>query len=69
MLVSKVKQLMEEKGFTIKQLVKTTGLAEETVMRARRGGGTGQLGSCTLVTLEIMANALGVKVKDLFEEV
>ena len=68
MLVSKVKQVMEQRGFTIKQLVKTTGLAEETIMRARRGGGTGQLGSCTLQTLEIMANALGVKVKDLFEE-
>jgi transcriptional regulator with XRE-family HTH domain len=69
MLVSKVKKVMEQKGFTIKQLVKTTGLAEETIMRARRGGSTGQLGSCTLLTLEIMANALGVKVKDLFEEV
>ncbi|MGA2937490.1 MAG: helix-turn-helix transcriptional regulator [Syntrophobacteraceae bacterium] len=69
MLVSRVKQVMEARGFTIKQLVEASGLAEETIMRARRGGGTGQLGSCTLQTLEIMANALGVKVKDLFEEV
>ncbi|MFZ2447514.1 MAG: helix-turn-helix transcriptional regulator [Syntrophobacteraceae bacterium] len=69
MLISRVKSVMEEKRFTIKQLVKATGLAEETIMRARRGGGLGQLGSCTLLTLETIAQALGVKVKDLFDEI
>ncbi len=68
MLISRVKAVMEQRSITIKHLVQTSGLAEETIMRARRGGGQGQLGSCTLLTLETMANALGVKIKDLFEE-
>lgn len=68
MIVSKLKQVMEEKGVSIRRLVRESGLCEETVLRGRRGGGQGQLGSCTLLTLEIMANALGVKIKDLFDE-
>lgn len=69
MIVSKVKKIMEEKGVTLKQLVQMTGLAEETIMRTRRGGGRKQLASCQLMTLEIIAKALGVKIKDLFDEV
>lgn len=69
MIVSNVKKVMKEKGVTLKQLVRETGLAEETIMRSRRGGGIGQLASCQLMTLEIIAKALGVKIKDLFDEV
>jgi DNA-binding Xre family transcriptional regulator len=59
---------MEERGVSIVKLMDMTGLANETIQRARRGGGPGQLGSCTLLTLESIALALNVKVKDLFEE-
>lgn len=38
-------------------------------MRACRGGWPGQLGSCTLFTLETMARILDVTIKDLFDEV
>lgn len=68
MLVSHVKRIMEEKGVSIAKLMDMTGFANETIQRARRGGGPGQLGSCSLLTLETMAKALGVRVKDLFEE-
>ncbi len=69
MILSKVKEVMVERGFSIQRLVDESGLSEMTIVRARRGGGQDQLGSCKLVTLEIIAKALGVKVKDLFEEV
>jgi len=69
LIISNVRKIMEEKRVTIKQLVQMTGLAEETIMRARRGGGRQQLGSCTLLTLEAIAKALGVSIKDLFDEV
>ena len=69
MIVSHVKRIMEARHVSIVKLMEMTGLANETIQRARRGGGPGQLGSCTLLTLETMAKALGVKVKDLFEEV
>jgi DNA-binding Xre family transcriptional regulator len=68
MLVSHVKRMMEERGVSITKLMELTGLANETIQRARRGGGPGQLGSCTLLTLETIAKALKVKIRDLFEE-
>lgn len=68
MLISHVKDIMAGKGVSIYELNRATGLSIETIQRARRGGGRGQLGSCSLLTLEAMAKALGVKIKDLFEE-
>lgn len=68
MIISHVKRIMDEKHISIAKLMDMTGLANETIQRARRGGGPGQLGSCTVLTLETIAKALGVKVKDLFEE-
>jgi DNA-binding Xre family transcriptional regulator len=45
-------------------MAEKTGLALETIMRAR-----GQMiGRCTLDTLATIAGALGCRVKDLFEE-
>ena len=69
MLVSHVKRIMEERGISITKLMELTGLANETIQRARRGGGPGQLGSCSLLTLEAIARALDVRICDLFEEV
>lgn len=64
MITSKVKKAMEEKGMTVRGLAEKTGLALETIMRARGD----MIGRCTLDTLATIATALGVKVKDLFEE-
>ncbi len=52
MIHSNLKKIMEEKGFSIAKFMNATGLANETIQRARRGGGQGQLGSCILLTLE-----------------
>jgi len=64
MIESNVKELMEEKGVSIRKLVQVTGLSSGTVHRAR-----GDLvEKCTLNTLERIANVLGVRVKDLFSQ-
>ena len=64
MITSRVKEVMEGQGVTMRELVKRTGLSMQTVNRARGD----LIGRCTLDTLATMATALGVKVKDLFEE-
>ena len=64
MITSKVKDAMEERGVTVRGLAEKTGLALETIMRARGD----LIGRCTLDTLRVIATAMGVKVKDLFGE-
>jgi len=64
MIRSNLKELMEKKGVTLKRMVEDTGLAEMTLIRARRD----QIGRCRLDTLVIMAKYLGCTVNDLFEE-
>jgi len=64
MIASQLKEIMEDQGVTMRELVSRTGLSMQTVNRAR-----GQMiGRCTLNTLATIAAALGVKAKDLFEE-
>ena len=62
MIQSNVKDLMEKKGVTLKQMVKDTGLAEMTLIRARRE----QIGACRLDTLLTIADYLDCKIEDLF---
>ena len=62
MIQSNIKDLMEKKGVTLKQMVKDTGLAEMTLIRARRE----QIGACRLDTLLIIAEYLNCKIEDLF---
>ena len=62
MIQSNVKTLMERKGITLKQMVKDTGLAEMTLIRARRE----QIGACRLDTLLMIADYLECKIEDLF---
>ena len=62
MIRSNVKNLMEKKGVTLKQMVKDTGLAEMTLIRARRE----QIGACRLDTLLLIAEYLECKIEDLF---
>ena len=64
MIVSNLKILMKEKNITVRALQERTGRALETLQRARGP----LIRECRLSTLEAIAGALGVKVKDLFEE-
>ena len=65
MIVSNLKILMKEKNVTVRALQDQTGRALETLQRARGP----LIRECRLSTLEAIAGALGVKVKDLFQEV
>ena len=64
MLRSNLKLLMEQRGITLRQMVEDTGLAEMTLIRARRG----QIGACRLDTLVSIASYLGCTVNDLFSQ-
>jgi len=64
MITSNVKKIMEEQKVTIRSMIEKTGLADVTILRARRG----QIAQCKLETLESIANCLKCKIKDLFEE-
>ena len=64
MIVSKVRQMMESKKITIRRMMWDTGLANETILRARGK----EIRQCHLHTLEIMAQYLACKIKDLFDE-
>ena len=55
---------MKEKGKTILALADEARLAKQSIDRARGP----LIRECRLSTLEAIAGALGVKVKDLFEE-
>lgn len=61
---SNVKKIMENKGVTILALAETTKLSDRLIKRAR----TDQIRKCTLETLGIIADGLGVRAKDLFDE-
>jgi DNA-binding Xre family transcriptional regulator len=61
---SAIREIMELKGVTVRGLADLTGLSTRTVMFARGP----QILQCRLETLVAIATALGVRVKDLFEE-
>lgn len=63
---SNVRQIMEEKGFTLRKLEDKTGLTHVTILNARSDE---KIQNCRLNTLQIIAAALRVDVKELFEEV
>jgi DNA-binding Xre family transcriptional regulator len=64
MITSNVKEIMENSGITIRGMIEKTGLSDTTILRARRS----QISLCRLNTLEIIANCLNCKIKDLFSE-
>ena len=64
MIRSNLKEIMEKQGVTIKRMVNDTGLAEMTLIRARRE----QIAQCRLETLVIITKYLGCTVNDLFSE-
>ena len=61
---SNVKKIMENNGVTIMALAESTKLSDRLIKRAR----TEQIRKCTLETLGIIADGVGVKTKDLYEE-
>ena len=65
MISSNIKMIMQRKKCSIIHLSSMASLAPQTVERARGP----LIRECRLSTLEAIAGALGVKVKDLFEEV
>lgn len=64
MFVSNVKKIMEERGITYARLEAVTGLSSQTITRAR----SPRIREMSLETLETIAHALGVSVKELFDE-
>ena len=63
-LTSNVKQIMEDRKISIRTMVEHTGLSNMTILNARR-----RISKCRMSTLEIIAEYLKCKVKDLFDEV
>ncbi len=64
MIKSNVKELMEAKGVTYVMLEEKTKLSSQTITRARGD----MIRECRLSTLELIAKALDVKIRDLFSE-
>ena len=64
MVISNIRQIMESKNVTVRHMMEDSGLANETILRARGE----QIAQCRLETLERIAKCLGCKTKDLYEE-
>ena len=64
MIKSQVKKIMLEKNVTMAQLATDAGIAVETIRRARGN----EIRLCRLETLDAIARALHVKIKDLYKE-
>lgn len=60
-----VKDVMEKQGVTLRNLEDATGLTHVTILHARSNE---RILKCKLQTLVTIAAALGVAVKDLFDE-
>ena len=66
MFSSKVRELMDKKNKTIRDISEATGLSVGTVHRATQDS---TIGACQLNTLSKIGGALGVKTKRLYDEV
>lgn len=63
--ISKVASVMKEKGITYDELQFLTNLSPATIASSRKN----RIGSCSLNTLEKIARAMNINVKDLFDYV
>jgi DNA-binding Xre family transcriptional regulator len=61
---SKLSSLMTDQNMTIRELVKKTGVSSATIQKARDS----RIEQCRMGSLKKIADALGVRVQDLFEE-
>ena len=66
MFISNVRELMNKKKKTIREVAAETNMSVSTVHRATQDD---TIGGCQLNTLAKIADALGVKTKRLYEEV
>ena len=66
MFKSNVREFMDKKGKTIRDIAADTGVALGTIHRATQDD---TIGGCQLNTLAKIGGALGVKTKRLYEEV
>ena len=66
MIISNIKLLMKEKKLNVREFAELTGMSTATINKARRDNG---ILECRLSTLVRIADALGVKTKQLYEEV
>lgn len=66
MFRSNIRELMDKKGKTIRDISGETGVALGTVHRATQDE---TIGGCQLNTLARIGSALGVKTKKLYDEV
>ena len=65
MFKSNVRELMDRKGKTIRDIAEAVNMSVGTVHRATQDN---TIGGCQLNTLAKIGDALGVKVKRLFDE-
>lgn len=65
MFKSNIREFMKKKEKTLRDISQETGISTQTVFRATQDA---TIGSCQLNTLAKIGEALGVKVKKLFEE-
>lgn len=65
MIKSNVKICMEQAKISVRKGAELTGLATDTISRARRDD---TFSSCSIETLQTIARACGCRVKDLFTE-
>ena len=66
MFASNIRELMDNKKMTVRDLVKLTGMSSRTIQRAISDG---SIHKCELGTLATIGSALGVKTKRLYDEV
>jgi DNA-binding Xre family transcriptional regulator len=64
MIKSNLKEIMVRLGVTYKQLEEKTGLSSQTITRARGD----LISECRLSTLAVIAKALEINTKDLYED-
>jgi DNA-binding Xre family transcriptional regulator len=65
MISSNVKYIMRKEGKTLREVTESAQISESTLLKIRKSS---LIGECKLNTLRKVAQALGCKVKDLFEE-
>ena len=63
--MSNIKKLMEEKKVTVRKIAEKANLSKQTVLTARTDEG---ITECRLSTLGKIADALGMKTTQLYEE-
>lgn len=66
MFKSNIRDLMDKKNITMRQMTADTGLSSSTLAKARSDE---SISECRLSTLARIGSALGVKTKKLYEEV